>query len=585
MCPNRLLPPCLSLWLSVLLLCYNVSATIPYHDKLPAVVIKPGETRIHYQDSLNLNGNNNVDIAINRPIDGTQASCQWVKVPMCSGVGYNYTTMPNIMGHQTQGDATEALKSMNNYLDSQCSPFLRLFVCSVFVPFCSEHLPGAIRPCRTLCEDVKNDCSPVLQEIGYSWPEQLNCTNFPEAPELCMQPPKDGGLEATDIQIKHQVRLPPLLPPVLPPLLPPLLHETHLDQIVPSEKCPDNMIQYGDECLTICGSQSPDYTTEGRFKAEMWIAVWSVITLLLSIFSLFTFILQPKRFRWPARPILYLTSCGAISSSVALIRWIAGPYTCSGDPMVLNRSYDSCICIGSALITTYFEIAYANWWLIFAYVWYLSAAREWSTEAIERISCRLHHYVWTSSLLPIIYVLLANAISFNTITGVCQLDSRLLTAVAALIVSVGGMLSILTTRALHRVKLTLLYSGSRPYKLDRLVYRLCVISFGICVSLLIALGARHMRSYSRQEQQSDSSSATGNLTTELVRIGGFCASACFASLWVVSAKTFRTWNKFVTCRDSGGCASWLVENKQGQQSQQQRLSLRPQVLIGGSTKV
>lgn len=542
----------------LLLLVYRVSASAD--DTL-----KTGHQRIQYnQDS---------DMGISNAV--AARTCDWVKVPMCSGVGYNYTTMPNEMGHETQLQALQGLELYSSLLDHQCSPFLRLFVCSIFVPFCSEHI-GAIPPCRELCEEVRNDCLPALQGLGLSWPEELNCSRLPDPPSLCMSPPQDGGLEPTDIQLQHF----PIFR--LPPFIPPLLNDPPSVQVVTSRKCPANTIQSGDDCLTICGSQSPDYTVDDRFKAEVWVAVWSITTLVLSIFSLLTFVLQPKRFRWPARPILYLTSCGAISSSVALIRWIAGPYTCTGDSMVLNRSYDSCICIGSALIVTYFEIAYANWWLIFAYVWYLSAAREWSTEALERISARLHHYVWTSSLLPIIYILLANAISFNTITGFCQLDSSLLTAVTATIVFIGAVLSILTTRALHRVKLTLLYSGSRPYKLDRLIYRLCIISFGICVCLLITLGARHLRS-----RESTSGAKNNSMTTEMVRMGGFYASACFASLWVVSAKTFRTWHKFVACKGSGGCASWLVENKGQQQQQQQqlRISLRPQVLVGGSTKV
>ncbi|KAJ8931845.1 hypothetical protein NQ314_015242 [Rhamnusium bicolor] len=39
-----------------------------------------------------------------------------------------------------------------------------------------------------------------------------------------------------------------------------------------------------------------------------------------------------KRFRWPARPILYLTSCGFVTCTIYLIRWIEGPYkTCTGN--------------------------------------------------------------------------------------------------------------------------------------------------------------------------------------------------------------------------------------------------------------
>lgn len=58
--------------------------------------------------------------------------------------------------------------------------------------------------------------------------------------------------------------------------------------------------------------------------------MWSIICLIVTSFALLTFIIQPKRFRWPARPVLYLTSCGFVASTVYLFKWIAGPLICSG---------------------------------------------------------------------------------------------------------------------------------------------------------------------------------------------------------------------------------------------------------------
>lgn len=62
-------------------------------------------------------------------------------------------------------------------LQHQCSKYIRLFICSVFVPMCSEHVPGPILACKGLCEKVKEDCEETfLTSIGLKWPKELNCS-------------------------------------------------------------------------------------------------------------------------------------------------------------------------------------------------------------------------------------------------------------------------------------------------------------------------------------------------------------------------------------------------------------------------
>lgn len=60
-------------------------------------------------------------------------------------------------------------------LNHKCSPFLRLFICSVFVPFCSEDAAETVPPCKGFCEDVHRDCLSVVVEAGLAWPEDFNC--------------------------------------------------------------------------------------------------------------------------------------------------------------------------------------------------------------------------------------------------------------------------------------------------------------------------------------------------------------------------------------------------------------------------
>ncbi|XP_072769154.1 uncharacterized protein [Nerophis lumbriciformis] len=103
-------------------------------------------------------------------------ACQSITVPMCKGLAYNQTIMPNVLGHNTQEDAGLHLNSFYVLANVECSPHLKPFLCSVFTPEC---VAGKAKPpCRTQCEQVRSSCEQVLKQFGFSWPLALECTVF-----------------------------------------------------------------------------------------------------------------------------------------------------------------------------------------------------------------------------------------------------------------------------------------------------------------------------------------------------------------------------------------------------------------------
>lgn len=59
----------------------------------------------------------------------------------------------------------------------QCSPELRMFLCSLYAPVCSEY--GRITlPCRRLCLQAKSDCYRLMDMFGVSWPEEMDCNRL-----------------------------------------------------------------------------------------------------------------------------------------------------------------------------------------------------------------------------------------------------------------------------------------------------------------------------------------------------------------------------------------------------------------------
>lgn len=121
-------------------------------------------------------------------------TCEPIKIEMCMGLGYNMTGMPNLGGNDMQQEADYNLKSFEPLIQYGCSQNLKLFLCSVYVPMCTEKVANPIGPCRGLCEGVRSRCYPVLQGFGFPWPDALNCSRFPAVnnhEHMCMEGPKD----------------------------------------------------------------------------------------------------------------------------------------------------------------------------------------------------------------------------------------------------------------------------------------------------------------------------------------------------------------------------------------------------------
>lgn len=127
-------------------------------------------------------------------------TCEPIRVELCTGFGYNMTGMPNLGGNELQQEAEYYLKTFSPLIQYGCSTHLKLFLCSVYVPMCTEKVSNPIGPCRGLCENVRSRCFPVLQGFGFPWPDTLNCSRFPvenNHEHMCMEGPKDMGIDVT----------------------------------------------------------------------------------------------------------------------------------------------------------------------------------------------------------------------------------------------------------------------------------------------------------------------------------------------------------------------------------------------------
>lgn len=109
-------------------------------------------------------------------IETSRSTCETITTSFCKDLPYTETLLPGILGHKTQEEAKLALEVFSPLVHYGCSPHLKQFLCSVYFPKCMSG--KAVTPCRTLCEQARTDCGPLLNSVGLVWPENLKCEAF-----------------------------------------------------------------------------------------------------------------------------------------------------------------------------------------------------------------------------------------------------------------------------------------------------------------------------------------------------------------------------------------------------------------------
>lgn len=87
-------------------------------------------------------------------------------LPACANVGYNFTANFSDFGQKSyqeyvSSEVTPFADRFNN-----CSTLSKFFVCSRYVPKCSESAGEPVLPCREVCEQFVDDCDTDLKNSG-----------------------------------------------------------------------------------------------------------------------------------------------------------------------------------------------------------------------------------------------------------------------------------------------------------------------------------------------------------------------------------------------------------------------------------
>lgn len=302
------------------------------------------------------------------------------------------------------------MESFSTVLSSGCSIHVRFLLCSAFAPLCSEQVSGSVSACRALCEDVTEACRQELQQLSPG--VALQCAAYPLRADrrLCMRPPNASDLEPE------------------PP--PPPRYQFREHELTESGCPPAHARAPTGDCWPACGHHAR-YTQRDKRSAELWMTVLAWLSLMSTTFALLTFCAEPARYRYPERPVVWVAACHGIVALAHVTRgWLgARAVACAGGTLAVE-GLASPACVAFFTFTYYFTLAADAWFANACVAWYLTAASEWSTEALERAAAYLHAVSWGWAGAWTAAALALRRVTADELTGTCAVADE---AAAALV--------------------------------------------------------------------------------------------------------------------------------------------------------
>lgn len=514
--------------------------------------------------------------------DLNHGRCEKVSIPTCMEMRYNMTRMPNMVGHTDQKDAAIQLHEFEPLVKTGCSPLLQFFLCSMFAPMCTEQVDETlmIPACRSMCLEVKKKCEPIMLRFNFEWPPILDCSNLPEQSDrihLCMEAPTDervhvpGGIQTNTLPHWFYTTTQP---------------GGKMNSDILHHSCPDRYVfvdkLQSESCAPRC-NVDVFFRHEDKQFAEIWMIVWSSICLLSCLLTVCTFLIDSSRFRYPERPIIFLSMCYAIYSSAYIIRAIVGAQTISCDSthsagkevsFLIQEGLESTWCIIVFLLLYFFGMASCLWWVILTLTWFLAAGRKWGHEAIEALSSYFHLAAWAIPAIKTIVILTMRRVDGEEITGLCYVGNQDRTALTGFVLApllsylvIGTFFILAGFIALFRIRNNLKHEGTNIRKLEKLMAKIGVFSVLYTLPATCVIGCYFyeqmnlwywkelsraspcavIRSGPRTGQQ-DCSLPQSIPTVEvyMLRIFMSLVVGITSSMWIWSSKTLHSWSDILS---------------------------------------
>lgn len=295
-------------------------------------------------------------------------------------------------------------------------------------------------------------------------------------------------------------------------------------------------------------------TPEERGFATVWLALWSGLCAASTLTTVTTFLIDTQRFKYPERPIVFLSACYFVVSLGYLARSAVGheEIACDG-PALRSGAQGPGNCVTVFLMIYFFGMASSVWWVILAFTWFLAAGLKWGNEAISSYSQYFHLAAWLAPTAQTVWALMAGGIVGDPVAGVCTvapegvrtfilapLFAYLLLGTSFLL---AGFVSLFRIRSVIKRQ-----PGAKADKLEKLMIRIGVFSVLYTVPASAVLACHLYESTLRDEWLSSLACPCRPRSRPLysvLMLKYFMALAVgiTSGVWIWSGKTLDSWRR------------------------------------------
>lgn len=446
--------------------------------------------------------------------------CQPMNIPFCENVKYNKTMLPNKFGHQTQQDVISEINIYHPLLRVGCSPDLKLFLCTVYVPICfdeaNDSKPLHLLPCRSLCESARQGCSMHMRQFNSEWPSALQCSQFPDKRldrrVNCVGRSEPSGTETSE-STNYDVTNPSssnnnnnIAPNYniyneAGDRMHPMGITRDLGFVCPRNfEVPSYKLHLNGKVYNNCGLPCDDVLLDrnGTQIVRIVTSVVATICFMSTIFTCSTFVFDTKRFKYPSRPIIIIAFCQLMVATCYLIGAMTANKIACNDPaeppkslpnmrmvrtVTMGNKKGSCTLLFMALY--FFQISTMFWWLMMTISWYMIAKLKWAPEAVSSVARYFHLVSWTIPALLTIYLSVLGNIEGDSLTGTCYVSLSNQESIKAFVIypalaclTAGIVLLVLGHRSLMESRDALRREyGKQTNEHQRLIMRINMFSF------------------------------------------------------------------------------------------------------------
>ncbi|CAF3672511.1 unnamed protein product [Rotaria sp. Silwood1] len=484
----------------------------------------------------------------------------------CASMPWNMTIFPNLVGHHRAEDADYELASYVPLFNRNCSKSIKYFLCSVYTPICSS-LPtiSAVKPCRHLCEEARRGCEPIMNTFGYKWPPHLRCTEYPiEQP--CFEAPKDH---------KQQIIL--------------AKYDDDSDVFDYSNNAcsyqyrtnyPDlkYKLDHGTNCAMPCNRSL--FTTEQVYYVRHYVGILAILCLLSTLFTIMTYSIDLLRYRYPERPILYLSICYFILACAYVGGFVDYFYgsnivcntedlSYTGQTRFLVQGTHNKLCVLTFLLIYYFGMASMIWWVILTLTWFLAAGLKWGHEAIESQSVYFHLASWGIPACLSTALISKGSIDGDYLTGICytglteiNVQRGFILVPICIFLFVGLCLLLTGFISVFKIRTVMKHEGTKTDKLERFMVRIGTFSVVYIIPQLILIIClfyeqnnylnwlqtwKHEENfclYSINCQLNENNKIRPRYELFMIKYTCMLAIGIISSGWVLNGKTMISWRNF-----------------------------------------